>query len=249
METWYEQKELDGFEDELEIPTHLFTEVAIPEKQDNQVFNSAGLVKKLDSAVFEAKVHAILRRCAVYPPQFESNRERYRVERLVCYLITSLELYLERYSPAMTWRDLLNLAELYKAAYNLDLRYAYDNSKYSWLREFFGLSPRLEVLKAYTYYERTLLLRPDDPEVHWKYGEFLLGIPGNELLAKEHLERAVNSGLSDAALELALCYQQLGQIRAAIHCLETHCSRVHHEKVAKFLDSLRQLQQSQAQHK
>lgn len=85
-----------------------------------------------------------MKRCIVYPPQCGSAKERQKIEYLTCSLISLIETHLDQILSKLTWRDLLNVAELYKAAYNLDLRCAYNASKYSWLREFFGLSPRLE---------------------------------------------------------------------------------------------------------
>jgi len=171
--------------------------------------------------LFEKKLEAVLKRARDNPPQFYDEQERKETENLVRFLIAMVEVY--HSSLVKTWKVLLQEAELYSAAYYLQLPQAYDTSNFSWSERLFNTRPKFGHIKAPNFYEQALLLGPDEGEVHWRYGVFLCSTTQDKLQKGiQHLKKASDLGIQPALYSLGVVYFKTGDQKQALSYLEKY---------------------------
>lgn len=152
-----------------------------------------------------------------YPPQFDTPEDRQRATEDVKTMSGLLDILIG--APTPSPELLFRAGYLNLVGHNLDIQGS--------------------AAKADKMFRKLLAVTPSDARANFTYGKFLAGV-GKSQAALPHLEKAINSGVVDAAYTMAMTYLALGEKDKSLRYLEVYKQHTPSDpRIDKLIDAIR----------
>jgi tetratricopeptide (TPR) repeat protein len=175
--------------------------------------------KALDLRQIDKVCARIERHARDYPPTFADDHERSAVENELRGVLDLLDAAWEKNPRALQANPelLLRLGVLHSLGHNLD----------------FPGSPD----KADLAFRQLLAIAPEHPQGNYRYGLFLLSVPGYQAEGLDYLEKALRLGVEEAQYTIGLNLLMSGRAETGLRCLEEYARRHPHSRAPMVIES------------